>query len=193
MFGKFKGWFSALSSFGKASVILAVVSTGAIVNAVSQPNTAAPPPESPPVVQANKIEIKTETTTEEVPFETKNIDDSNLAKGKTEVRTEGVNGVRTKTWEVTYTDGKETGRVSVNDGITTAPITEIIAHGTKVVPQVQSQTNCTPGYSPCIAQGSDVDCAGGSGNGPRYVSGPVYVTGSDPYDLDRDGDGVGCE
>jgi hypothetical protein len=54
-------------------------------------------------------------------------------------------------------------------------------------------TNCTPGYSPCIAPGSDVDCAGGSGNGPRYVSGPVQVTGSDPYGLDRDGNGTGCE
>jgi hypothetical protein len=40
---------------------------------------------------------------------------------------------------------------------------------------------------------SDVDCAGGSGNGPAYVSGPVRVVGSDIYGLDRDGDGVGCE
>ena len=52
---------------------------------------------------------------------------------------------------------------------------------------------CTPGYDPCIAPGPDVDCAGGSGNGPRYVEGPVRVSGSDPYDLDRDGDGVGSE
>lgn len=53
--------------------------------------------------------------------------------------------------------------------------------------------SCTPGYSPCIPPGPDVDCAGGSGDGPRYVTGPVRVTGSDPYDLDGDGDGVGCE
>jgi endonuclease YncB( thermonuclease family) len=52
--------------------------------------------------------------------------------------------------------------------------------------------NCQ-GYSPCLAPGPDVDCAGGSGNGPRYVQGPVSVHGSDPYDLDRDGDGVACE
>ncbi|HMJ94517.1 MAG TPA: thermonuclease family protein [Thermoleophilaceae bacterium] len=52
---------------------------------------------------------------------------------------------------------------------------------------------CEPGYSPCIAPGSDVDCAGGSGNGPRYVDGPVRVTGGDPYGLDSDGDGYGCE
>jgi hypothetical protein len=40
---------------------------------------------------------------------------------------------------------------------------------------------------------SDVDCAGGTGNGPAYVQGPVYVIGQDIYDLDRDGDGIGCE
>jgi hypothetical protein len=52
--------------------------------------------------------------------------------------------------------------------------------------------DCTPGYDPCIAPGPDVDCAGGSGNGPRYVDGPVNVTGSDPYGLDSDHDGIGC-
>ena len=40
---------------------------------------------------------------------------------------------------------------------------------------------------------SDVDCAGGSGNGPAYVQGPVEVVGPDVYGLDRDGDGIACE
>jgi ketosteroid isomerase-like protein len=40
---------------------------------------------------------------------------------------------------------------------------------------------------------SDVDCAGGGGNGPAYVRGPVRVIGTDIYDLDRDGDGIGCD
>ena len=53
--------------------------------------------------------------------------------------------------------------------------------------------NCTPGYKPCLPPASDYDCAGGSGDGPKYVQGPVYVTGSDPYSLDSDGDGVACE
>ena len=51
---------------------------------------------------------------------------------------------------------------------------------------------CTPGYSPCIPPGPDVDCAGGGGDGPRFVQGPVRVTGSDPYHLDGDHNGVGC-
>jgi resuscitation-promoting factor RpfB len=54
--------------------------------------------------------------------------------------------------------------------------------------------NCDPNYEgACVPIASDVDCAGGSGNGPEYVRGPVYVVGSDIYDLDRDGDGRGCD
>ena len=49
------------------------------------------------------------------------------------------------------------------------------------------------GYDPCITAGDDVDCAGGTGDGPRYVEGPVNVSGADPYDLDNNSDGVGCE
>ncbi|TWE28399.1 hypothetical protein FHX69_1054 [Prauserella muralis] len=52
---------------------------------------------------------------------------------------------------------------------------------------------CDPNYTGCVPVASDVDCAGGSGNGPAYVSGPVRVVGSDVYDLDRDGDGIACD
>jgi hypothetical protein len=52
--------------------------------------------------------------------------------------------------------------------------------------------NCVAGYSPCIAPGPDVDCQGGGGDGPRFIPGPVRVTGSDPYALDGNGDGLGC-
>jgi hypothetical protein len=33
---------------------------------------------------------------------------------------------------------------------------------------------------------------GGSGNGP-YYTGQVRVLGVDHFDLDRDGDGIGCD
>ena len=51
---------------------------------------------------------------------------------------------------------------------------------------------CHPGYWPCLRYSSDYDCAGGSGNGPSYT-GPVFIIGADDYDLDADGDGLGCE
>lgn len=59
-----------------------------------------------------------------------------------------------------------------------------------------SQSNCTPGYSPCLPEGpSDYDCYGGDGNGPAYTEPGVtyHVSGYDPYGLDSDNDGLGCE
>lgn len=55
--------------------------------------------------------------------------------------------------------------------------------------------NCDPAYPDvCLRDGiGDYDCAGGSGNGPNYVSGPIRVLPPDPFDLDRDADGIGCE
>jgi hypothetical protein len=54
------------------------------------------------------------------------------------------------------------------------------------------QPACTPGYSPCLSPAFDYDCAGGTGDGPRYVYGIVRVTGFDPYGLDGDNNGYGC-
>jgi hypothetical protein len=56
-------------------------------------------------------------------------------------------------------------------------------------------SNCDPNYTgACVPIASDVDCAGGSGNGPAYVQGPVTVVGNDIYGLDgNDNDGIGCE
>lgn len=72
---------------------------------------------------------------------------------------------------------------------TTPPTTRVTVPPTTGAPLNQ----CDPNYSGCVPIASDVDCAGGSGNGPAYVRGPVNVIGRDIYDLDRDNDGVGCE
>lgn len=54
---------------------------------------------------------------------------------------------------------------------------------------------CDPNYrGRCLRPHvSDYDCAGGSGNGPYYVSGPFRVVGNDHYRLDADHDGIACE
>ena len=57
-----------------------------------------------------------------------------------------------------------------------------------------ARSGCHPSYSGCVPVASDVDCAGGSGNGPAYTSAKnIRVTGPDDYGLDNDGDGLGCE
>lgn len=106
-------------------------------------------------------------------------------------------------YEVTFTDGVETGRVVAGEEVRIAPVNEVIGVGTKpadIAPpptpvQEAPAGNCDPNYSGgCVPIDSDVDCAGGSGNGPSYVQGPVTVVGTDIYGLDgRDGDGIGCE
>jgi PASTA domain len=62
-------------------------------------------------------------------------------------------------------------------------------------PETTPSQNCDPSYPDvCLDPAvEDYDCAGGTGNGPKYVEGPIRVRPPDPFDLDREGDGWGCE
>ena len=51
--------------------------------------------------------------------------------------------------------------------------------------------DCDPNYTGCVPIASDVDCAG-EGDGPAFQSEPVGVIAKDIYDLDPDGNAVGC-
>jgi resuscitation-promoting factor RpfB len=127
-----------------------------------------------------------------IPFSRVTVKDSSLAKGKTVVTTRGVSGRKRLTYEVTLTNGVQISKRVVREVIITPPIVQVTAIGTRVERKPVAQ--CDPNYSgACVPIASDVDCAGGSGNGPAYVSGPVRVVGTDIYDLDRNGDGIGCE
>ncbi|MGC4838686.1 G5 domain-containing protein [Micromonospora vinacea] len=148
------------------------------------PSTVPSSAAAAPVVQVTRV---TERAT--VRYGERTVKDSSLAEGKRVVRTKGVNGVRTLTYEVTTTDGVRTAKKLVKSVVTKQPVTQVVAVGTK---KPKSST-CDPNYSGCVPIASDVDCAGGSGNGPAYVSGPIRVIGDDIYDLDRDGDGIACD
>ncbi|WP_213013658.1 G5 domain-containing protein [Paractinoplanes toevensis] len=148
-------------------------------------------PDDPPTTEAATTAATTTKTvkvTKAVGFSTKTVKDDNLEEGKTRVRTKGVPGVRTLTYRVVVSGGKEASRKLVSDVVTRKPVTKVVAIGTKT-----AGDGCDPNYDPCVPVASDVDCAGGSGNGPAYVDGPITVIGDDVYDLDRDGDGVACD
>jgi hypothetical protein len=108
-------------------------------------------------------------------------------------------GFRTRTIHKTVSSGAEGVVLSQSPtaGQRVRPhalVTVVVAHVVRpVVSTPPPSANCTPGYSPCLAPAYDYDCAGGSGDGPKYVYGTVRVTGSDPYGLDADGDGYGCD
>lgn len=209
MWSRFKNWFVGLSRGGKIALVGIVVVIGLIGSTanktpVHNSNGAEFQPSSSkqvmatPSQKAPAITTKTITQEETIQFESQTQNDATLDAGKTVVVVAGVNGVKTKTYEVTYSDGTETSRILKSEAITTPPVTQISHVGTKVAiaPKVAQKpaASCDPNYSgACVPIASDVDCAGGSGNGPAYVAGPVYVIGSDIYDLDRDGNGVACQ
>jgi resuscitation-promoting factor RpfB len=60
-------------------------------------------------------------------------------------------------------------------------------------PAPAPQSDCNVNYDGCVPNASDVDCAGGEGDGPAYLEGTVNVIGSDVYDLDRDENRVACD
>lgn len=153
----------------------------------SAPSSVAPSPSSAAAVPVVQVTTVTEKAT--IRYGERTVKDSSLAEGKRVVRTKGVNGVRTLTYEVTTTDGVRTAKKLVKSAVTKQPVTQVVAVGTKK-PQ---SSKCDPNYSGCVPIASDVDCAGGSGKGPAYVSGPIRVIGNDIYDLDRDGDGIACD
>jgi hypothetical protein len=75
----------------------------------------------------------------------------------------------------------------------TAAIVGIAAVATGVAVVAACQNGCAaPSYTPTYS-GPDYDCAGGRGNGPLFVYQPTPVGWNDPYDLDADNDGIGCE
>jgi hypothetical protein len=179
-------------------------------------STTASPTRTSPSPSATTTSSPTPTPTTEsdvtttvievvaIPFAKQTLDDGALAKGKTVVRTAGRDGSKTMTWLVRTKSGVEVSRTLSGEQVTRAPVTEVTAVGTKAPTAAStpkpapttaaSSAKCDPNYSgACVPVASDVDCAGGSGNGPAYVRGPVQVVGTDVYGLDSDNDGIGCE
>ncbi|MFY1595652.1 G5 domain-containing protein [Micromonospora sp. WMMD737] len=170
------------------------------ISAVNEPTTVPasdPPPSTTPTHGAAVTtpsaaptpvpQTRTVTEKQRINYTTRTVKDSSLPEGTTKVKTRGAPGIRTLTYEITLVDGVQTSKKLIRSQVTKAPVTQVVRVGTK------QERQCDPNYSGCVPIASDVDCAGGSGNGPAYVHGPVRVIGSDIYDLDRDGDGVGCD
>lgn len=179
-------------STSSASLARAATSAASTPKLSTTPTPSTTPSPTPSVTRV--------TETEPVPFAAATIDDPTRPQGESVVTTVGVDGIRTIVLEVTTLRGAEVSRVVVSDDVTTPPVDEVTSVGTlapppaEPVPFAQPAGDCDPNYTgACVPIDSDVDCAGGSGNGPSYVQGPVQVVGSDKYKLDSDGDGVGCE
>ena len=106
-----------------------------VPNSDKTPNTGSAAIEvTKPEIQEGSIPtVVEETKVEPVGYETQYVDDPELLEGTTNVRTPGQAGERTIVYEVTRdAEGKELNRVEKSNMITKAPVTEVIARGTKV-------------------------------------------------------------
>ena len=88
-----------------------------------------------------KVEHQEITTTEEIPYASRTETNADLAEGTRNVKQAGVKGIKTITWDITLTDGKETARTKKSEKVTKEPVEEIIEVGTKkvVVPVVTTK------------------------------------------------------
>ncbi len=100
---------------------------------VSETVTRAMVPELKEIGTKPKPVVTTETATEteSILFETEKVENAELEKGTERVKREGINGVKTITYEITKTDGVETARVKKSEVVTTEPVNKIIEVGTK--------------------------------------------------------------
>ncbi|WP_442784580.1 G5 domain-containing protein [Cryobacterium sp. MP_3.1] len=146
---------------------------------------------------ATEAEVQEATA---IPFAAVTVDDDTIDVGTSAVTVGGGNGEKVTTYLVKYIDGVEVSRSIAREETTVQPVDGVTSVGTRVpepvvaAEPVPESNGCDSNYADvCVPIASDVDCAGGSGNGPAYVDGPLRIVGSDVYDLDRDGDGIACD
>jgi hypothetical protein len=123
------GAVAAPSSAQDAASTHTPTATSSVSASAAKTHRATPSP-SPTAT----VVTKTVQTTDPVGFDTQDVNDPTLLQGQTTVRTPGVNGVRTHTYQVTYTDGVETGQTEISNQVTQQPVAQVVAHGTKVAP-----------------------------------------------------------
>ncbi len=173
---KIGSWFSGLSKAGKAGVVLVSLFVVGATAAPTTPSKPTQPPVAPTTsgTKADVIEKKTTTVTQTIPFSKTTVNDSTLEQGKTSIKTTGVNGVKTLTYEITLTNGTQTDKKLIKEETTTQPISEVTAIGTYVAPRpvlncpngtyTNSAGNevCSPYSSPSAPAGATARCGDGT-------------------------------
>ena len=128
---------------GERTIVYEVTrdATGKEISRVEKSNTITKAPVTEVIAQGTKVKepeepkvtVSEESKVESVGYETQYIEDPNMDSGTTAVKTPGQAGERTIVYEVTRdATGKEISRVEKSNTITKAPVTEVIAQGTKV-------------------------------------------------------------
>lgn len=168
---KLKIWFGGLSLVSKTFVIaLALILSFGSISAMAQSFAGTKSP-SAVVESLPVVDFKTVTTTEPIPYKSSTIDDSSIEKGTTQLKTKGVDGVISHTYQITYKDGAEISRSTSTDVVTTPAIDEVILNGTKEAAPVcengtyinsVGNTVCSPYNASSTPSGATAICGDGT-------------------------------
>ena len=93
-----------------------------------------------------------------IDYETKYVDTDTVPRGSTRVQQQGVEGIRTVTYDVTYVNGVETERVETGEYISRQPTDRIVARG---VGGTVTLGGTVYSYSYCLVCDSTVYTGGG--------------------------------
>ncbi|MDW8751419.1 ZmpA/ZmpB/ZmpC family metallo-endopeptidase [Streptococcus suis] len=126
---------------GKAGVQTTVIKNyyadGVLIKSeqVSSSVTSAPVTEIVRVgtKKADTVTTETETSTKVIPFEVSYQDDATLPVGEEKIITAGQNGQATVTTTYTLINGVRQANPTVTENVTTQPVTQVVARGTKAV------------------------------------------------------------
>lgn len=152
-------------------IVVGLVLLGSVVGALQ--SNSAPTVDTTNKVQQLKVPTithKTDIQTSSIPFESTTQYDSTKASGTSTITTIGVNGVQTKTYDVTLTDGIETSRSIVSDVTTTTSVNQVTTVGTYVAPSCSNgsyvnsagNTVCNPEYASSAPAGASAQCKDGT-------------------------------
>lgn len=187
--------FSTKKKIAWVGVIVAVgLGLNAAASGPSSNTTQQPVVDSASVSTLPVVETKTETNKLVVAFSVIESTDPLLPKGQRKVVTAGVEGERVESYEVTYTDGVQTGKRLVKSEIAKVPVDEVVSVGTYAEPvrsAAPSYSSPAPTYqdnSSSSVYYKNCTAARNAGVAPIYAGEPGYRAA-----LDRDNDGVACE
>lgn len=126
-------------------------------------------------VVVQRVQIKEETVTENIPYSSETQYSSSLAAGKTQIKQAGQNGSKDVTYKITYVDGKEKSREVIAEKVTKKAVNEIIVKGTKQSSSSSSSSSSGSSGGKTIVSTEYYDDCDGSGHGIKVIT---YSDGS---------------
>jgi hypothetical protein len=133
-------------------------------------------------VVVNRVVVQDVTSTQEVAFASTTQQDASRYTDQKRTLTAGVPGVRTIVERVTTVDGVESGRVTLSDAVTQAPVDEVLSVGTKARPVVVK-----PKAAPVAAATGTPVTAGGDADSLNWAALARCESGGNPTIVSSNG------